>query len=101
MADVAGKFLKPLLALYGDHGTDDMDLVIDLYTKTVAGFADDAVIEINLTPNRPDCTGVHGIARDLAAADLGTFKDASVKPVKGAFPSSVSVTSWPTMRATQ
>src|SRR5262245_58250279 len=30
---------------------------------------DDPVIEIKLTPNRPDCTGVHGIARDLAAAD--------------------------------
>ena len=27
---------------------------------------DDPVIEINLTPNRPDCTGVHGVARDLA-----------------------------------
>jgi phenylalanyl-tRNA synthetase beta chain len=34
----------------------------------------DPVIEINLTPNRPDCTGVHGIARDLAAAGLGKLK---------------------------
>ncbi len=44
---------------------------------------DDPVFEIKLTPNRPDCTGVHGIARDLAAADMGKFKDASIKPVKG------------------
>ena len=29
---------------------------------------------MKLTPNRPDCTGVRGIARDLAAAGLGTLK---------------------------
>ena len=50
------------------------------------------MIEINLTPNRPDCTGVHGIARDLAAADIGTFKDAAIKPIKGEFPCPVAVT---------
>ncbi len=51
----------------------------------------DPVIEINLTPNRSDCTGVNGIARDLAAADMGAFKERTVKPVKGQFPSPVSV----------
>lgn len=35
---------------------------------------DDPVIEVGLTPNRPDCTGVRGIARDLAAAGLGELK---------------------------
>ena len=50
------------------------------------------VIDINLTPNRPDCTGVNGIARDLAAADIGTFKERTPKPVKGEFPCPVSVT---------
>ena len=35
---------------------------------------DDPVIEIKVTPNRADCLGVHGIARDLAAAGLGTLK---------------------------
>ena len=39
----------------------------------VMGLAD-PVIEVKLTPNRPDCTGVRGIARDLAAAGLGTLK---------------------------
>lgn len=34
----------------------------------------DPVIEVKLTPNRPDCTGVRGIARDLAAAGLGKLK---------------------------
>ncbi|HTV38531.1 MAG TPA: phenylalanine--tRNA ligase subunit beta, partial [Xanthobacteraceae bacterium] len=52
---------------------------------------DDPMIEINLTPNRADCTGVHGIARDLAAADMGRFKDLSIKPQKGEFPCPVSV----------
>ncbi|MEX0751591.1 MAG: phenylalanine--tRNA ligase subunit beta [Xanthobacteraceae bacterium] len=51
----------------------------------------DPVIEINLTANRSDCTGVNGIARDLGAAEIGTFKDRAVKPVKGQFPCPVSV----------
>src|ERR1700741_1953758 len=51
----------------------------------------DPVLEINLTPNRPDCTGVHGIARDLAAADMGKFIDPAPKPIKGAFPCPVAV----------
>jgi phenylalanyl-tRNA synthetase beta chain len=52
---------------------------------------DDPMIEINLTPNRADCTGVHGIARDLAAADLGRLRDAAIKPIKGEFPCPVNV----------
>jgi phenylalanyl-tRNA synthetase beta chain len=52
----------------------------------------DPVLEINLTPNRQDCTGVHGIARDLSAADMGKFKDPSIKPIKGEFPCPVKVT---------
>jgi phenylalanyl-tRNA synthetase beta chain len=49
------------------------------------------VIDINLTPNRPDCTGVNGIARDLGATPIGVFKDRAPKPVKGAFPCPVKV----------
>src|SRR5437879_3164884 len=62
--------------------------------KSYAQWAglDDPVVEINLTPNRPDCTGVHGIARDLAAADMGKFRDPGIKPVKGEFPCPVKVT---------
>src|SRR5580658_9707688 len=43
---------------------------------------DDPVIEINLTPNRADCTSVHGIARDLAAAGMGKLKEPAIKAVK-------------------
>jgi len=52
----------------------------------------EAVFEINLTPNRQDCAGVHGIARDLFAADMGKFRDGAIKPIKGAFPCPVKVT---------
>jgi phenylalanyl-tRNA synthetase beta chain len=52
----------------------------------------DPVIEINLTPNRGDCAGVLGIARDLVAAGLGKFKPPSATAVKGAFKNPVSVT---------
>jgi len=58
-----------------------------------AGWAGlgDAVFEINLTPNRQDCTGVHGIARDLAAADMGKFKDPAIRAIKGEFPCPLKV----------
>jgi phenylalanyl-tRNA synthetase beta chain len=78
--------------------SDNHDGIIDLpddapvgefYAK-YAGL-DDPVLEINLTPNRADATGVHGIARDLAAADMGKFKDPGIKPVKGEFPGPVKV----------
>src|SRR6266403_1709631 len=42
---------------------------------------DDPVIEINLTPNRADCAGVNGIARDLAAAGIGVLRDKQISPV--------------------
>jgi phenylalanyl-tRNA synthetase beta chain len=53
----------------------------------------DPVIEINLTPNRVDALGVRGIARDLAAAGLGTLKPNKwEKPVAGTFDSPRKVT---------
>src|SRR6202051_4212171 len=52
----------------------------------------DPLLEINLTPNRQDCTGVHGIARDLSAADMGKFRDPGIKQIKGEFPCPVKVT---------
>ncbi len=51
----------------------------------------DPVIDIAITPNRPDCLGVRGVARDLAAAGLGTLKDEMVKPVEGAFENPIPV----------
>ena len=61
--------------------SDNHDGIIDLPADAPVGtsFAayaglDDPLIEINLTPNRPDCTSIRGIARDLAASGLGTLK---------------------------
>ncbi|MBB4040514.1 phenylalanyl-tRNA synthetase beta chain [Microvirga flocculans] len=80
--------------------SDDHDGIIDLPADAPVGVAyaayaglDDPVIEINLTPNRPDCTSIHGIARDLAAAGLGTLKGATVASVagKGACPVPVTL----------
>src|SRR6202042_975889 len=77
---------------------DDHDGIIELPADAIAGQPigpllglDDPVIEINLTPNRADCAGVHGIARDLSAADMGKFKDPTIKAVKGEFPCPVAV----------
>jgi len=55
-----------------------------------AGY-DDPVIEINLTPNRPDCAGVRGIARDLAAAGLGKLRPLAIKSTKGTEKSRIKV----------
>lgn len=52
---------------------------------------DDPVIDINLTPNRPDAMGVFGIARDLAAAGLGSLVPSPIPPVPGQFPCPVAV----------
>jgi phenylalanyl-tRNA synthetase beta chain len=78
--------------------SDDHEGIIDLPADAPVGqsFAkyaglDDPVLDVNLTPNRPDCTGVNGIARDLAAADVGAFKDRAPRPIKGEFPCPVSV----------
>jgi phenylalanyl-tRNA synthetase beta chain len=61
--------------------------------KPFATFAglDDAVLDVAVTPNRADCLGVQGIARDLAAAGIGEFNDTPVKPIAGKFPCPVKV----------
>ena len=50
-----------------------------------AGYANlnDPVIDISVTPNRPDALGVSGIARDLAAAGIGELIERAPQPVKG------------------
>ncbi|MEO8547965.1 MAG: phenylalanine--tRNA ligase subunit beta [Sphingomicrobium sp.] len=53
---------------------------------------DDPLFDIAVTPNRPDCMGVRGIARDLAAAGMGTLKPLAVPTVEGSFPCPVPVT---------
>jgi phenylalanyl-tRNA synthetase beta chain len=52
---------------------------------------DDVVFDIAITPNRPDCLGVRGVARDLAAAGLGRLKPDPIKPVKGSFANPIPI----------
>ena len=52
---------------------------------------DDPVIDIKVTPNRADCLGVRGIARDLAAAGLGRLKPLDTTPVEGRFRSPIAI----------
>jgi len=79
--------------------SDDHDGIIELPADAPLGvrFIDykelnDPVIDIAITPNRPDALGVQGIARDLAARGLGTLKTPTTTPVKGSFKSPLTVT---------
>ena len=73
-----------------DEHTGIIELSPDAEIGSPAAAAlglDDAMIEIAVTPNRPDCLGVRGIARDLAAAGLGKLKkDAPSSRSKAASP---------------
>ncbi|MBA2467098.1 MAG: phenylalanine--tRNA ligase subunit beta [Sphingomonas sp.] len=53
---------------------------------------DDPVFDVAVLPNRPDCMGVRGIARDLAAAGIGTLKPLAVPQIEGTFPCPVPIT---------
>jgi len=75
------------LELNGDH-----EGIIELAEDAPVGVPyarfvglDDSVIDVALTPNRPDAAGVAGIARDLAAAGLGVLKTRPPRPIDGAF----------------
>lgn len=70
-----------------------MELSDDLAVGTSAAEALglEAVIDFEVTPNRPDWLGVVGIARDLAAAGLGTLKDVGVAKTPGKFPNPIDI----------
>jgi len=65
------------------------DLAVGLSAAEALGL--EAVIDFEVTPNRPDWLGVMGIARDLAAAGLGTLKDTAVEAVPGTFPCPIAI----------
>jgi phenylalanyl-tRNA synthetase beta chain len=76
---------------------DDADGIVELPDALPVGasaaeaFGLEAVIDFEVTPNRPDWLGVAGVARDLAAAGLGKLKDLSVAPVAGKFAEPVEI----------
>ena len=77
---------------------EDHDGIIEVAADAPVGakYADllglgDAVIDIKVTPNRADCLGVRGIARDLAASGLGRLKPLDTVPVPGRFRSPIGI----------
>ena len=77
---------------------DDHSGIIELPADAPvgAGFSDyaalgDPVFDVAVTPDRQDCMGVRGIARDLAAAGVGTLKPLAVPQVEGNFPCPVPI----------
>ena len=78
--------------------SDEHEGIIELPADAPVGtaFADyaalsDPVIDVAITPNRQDCMGVRGIARDLAAAGLGTLKSLIVPTIRPAFPCPIAI----------
>ena len=79
----------------GEDHSGIIDLPAEAKTGAPAAEAlglDDPVIEIKVTPNRGDCLGVHGIARDLAAAGLGTLKPVNADKIAGSYKSPIKWT---------
>ncbi|ESQ79885.1 phenylalanine--tRNA ligase subunit beta [Asticcacaulis sp. YBE204] len=75
----------------------DSDGIMELSDDLAVGtpvtevFGTEPVIDFEVTPNRPDWLGVHGIARDLAATGLGAFTEKAIAPVAGTFPCPITV----------
>ncbi len=78
-----------MLCSYPELGIDgDKDGIIELADDAPVGESyaiwaglDDPMIEVAITPNRGDCLGVRGIARDLAASGVGTLKSCPYESV--------------------
>jgi len=77
---------------------DEHEGIIELAEDAPVGraFADyaelnDPVFDVAITPDRADCMGVRGIARDLAAAGVGTLKPLQVPQIAGSFASPIEI----------
>lgn len=79
--------------------SDDSEGIIELPADAKIGDSivnvlglDDAVIDLNITANRGDCLGVYGVARELAAAGLGTLKPLCMPNIPASGPCPVRIT---------
>jgi len=69
-----------------DVGIIEIDEKFEIGTKISEVFSlNDAIIEINVTPNRGDCLGVYGIARDLSATNIGKIKPLDIPTISPKF----------------
>ena len=76
--------------------SDDHEGIVELKNDAAIGTPapvamglSDPVIDVSLTPNRQDCSGVRGIARELAAAGMGNLKPSNAKKFEGVFESPI------------
>jgi phenylalanyl-tRNA synthetase beta chain len=72
-------------------GIQELPPEIPVGTPVAKLFGAEPVIDFEVTPNRPDWLGVTGIARDLAAAGVGTLKHFDIAVVRGGFPCPIAV----------
>ena len=79
------------MMLSDEHdGIIDLEEALPVGTPAVEALGlNDPVIDIAITPNRPDALGIYGIARDLAARGLGKLKPLEVPDIPGSFPSPI------------
>ena len=95
--NIRGEASNGMLCAAAELGlSEESDGIMELPADAPVGTSyvdyaglDDPVIEIAITPNRGDCLGVYGIARDLAAAGFGTLKPLDTTPLKGSYDSPV------------
>ncbi|MDB2414412.1 phenylalanine--tRNA ligase subunit beta [Rickettsiales bacterium] len=76
-----------------EGGIIEMPACNDNIAQNFANYAglNDPVIDIAITPNRGDCLGAYGIARDLAASGIGKLKKIDVKNIEGKFKSPINI----------
>ncbi|WP_103257255.1 phenylalanine--tRNA ligase subunit beta [Tabrizicola aquatica] len=86
--------------------SDNHDGIIELPSDAPLGLryidyrgVNDPVVEIKVTPNRPDALGIHGIARDLAARGMGKLKPVTATPVAGTFDTPIGIHIAPELKA--
>ncbi|MGH7093683.1 MAG: YtpR family tRNA-binding protein, partial [Stellaceae bacterium] len=87
-----------LMSAYELALSDDHEGIIELPDDTAIGTPyvrvaglDDPVIDLKVTPNRADCLGMRGLARDLAAAGIGTMKPLDTTAIAGRFKSPIAI----------
>ncbi len=78
-----------------DESRGITELLASKYTKKIGKSffktSDSNLIDLSVTPNRPDCLGLRGIARDLAASGYGKLKELKVKKNKSSLRQSIKV----------
>ncbi|HEY8003878.1 MAG TPA: phenylalanine--tRNA ligase subunit beta, partial [Phenylobacterium sp.] len=82
---------KELETAEESDGIVELDDALAVGVGAAEAFGLEAVIDFEVTPNRPDWLGVVGIARDLAAAGLGRLKDTSIAAVPGKFAETLEI----------